>query len=225
MENNEILSEGTETEKKRSFKTVVSSTWFIITASITAVILLVAVMVLVSANKNGITIREVFGFEPRRIDYLNDNIDKYISIEESDYKGYDINIDLRKPDSLDVDNKVIQALAKNKGGTLYNGEYQEKKTVNAGDRAFVYYSGYILDENGNRAYEIAAANNFIDSASDAPMAVSVGGGGFVLGFELGLIGKTPSKFKVINGGTVEAGDIFLSEFCLNSIESFSKLYK
>ena len=192
---------GEETKSKKRFYT---ETWFVVVAIISSAIIILGILIGVAMGVQGLTFRELFGMEAKRLDFLSDSLNKYITVENKDYKNYDIEINLTKPNDMHLENKILQLLADNKGELLYDGKYQTKKVISPGDRIDFYYAAYVLDENGRRI-EIDALTNYGD---EAPESIEIGGGLFVDGFELGLVGKTPNPgFKAFHYGDVMEGDV------------------
>lgn len=147
--------------------------------------------------------------ETRRLDYLNDDLSRYLKIEKSDYTGYPIEIDIPSVSDIEVENAILQDLASKKGGLRFEGDYIRSEPVAAGDKVYIRYRGYTKDENGTQ-YEIESSSNFGDSY-DAELII--GSGQFVTGFELGLLGKVPNQYSKFEkwpaekGGKVLDGDV------------------
>ena len=140
------------------------------------------------------------------LDYINDDLSQYLEFDESVYKDYDIEIDIPSVSELEVDNAILQVLASKKGSLLYNGNYVLNRPAYAGDKVYIYYQGYEIDENGNRI-DLDGTSNL---SSSTPSEITLGGGQLVAGFELALVGKNPedySKFSKITEGRPQAGDI------------------
>ncbi len=141
-----------------------------------------------------------------RLDYINDDLSGYIEFDESAYKDYDIEIDIPSVSDVEVENEILKALAKNKGSLLYEGHYVLNRPAKAGDKVYIYYRGYELDADGNQI-DLDGTCNFSDST---PTELTLGGGQFIAGFELGLIGVVPedySKFEKATDGAVKDGDV------------------
>ena len=147
-----------------------------------------------------------------RVDFMNDNLSKYVSISKDVYT--DITLEITGVDpvrELDVENAILQALCKNKNKEpLYDGIYLKNQTLSAGDVVYLYYRGYTLDKDGNPNY-FDGGCNFSSEASE----LELGSGGFIPGFELNLIGKNAkdySAFKRVDSvGPIGDGDkIFIS---------------
>ena len=132
------------------------------------------------------------------IDFLNDNLRSYIDINEEDYKNYDITVNVPKPSDKDVEHKIIALLAKNKGELVNDGKYSRDEKIDAGDKAYIWYTGYELDENGKRT-DLAGTSNF---GSDGADEITVGLSDLVVGFDLSLIGKVPSDYSQFSKKTM-----------------------
>lgn len=140
------------------------------------------------------------------IDFLNDNLSYYIDIDEKDYKDYTIQINMPKPGETELQHEIIKLLAKKKGSLLHDGKYTTEEPIDAGDKAYIWYTGYELDENGKRT-DIPGSSNFWDTKPDE---IVVGDSDLVVGFDLALIGKIPAdycKFHKHRMGKVQEGDV------------------
>ena len=140
------------------------------------------------------------------IDFLKDNLNPYINIEEEDYKNYDITINIPKPSDKDIDHKILALLAKHKGELLNDGKYSTNEKIDAGDKAYIWYTGYELDENGKRI-DLANTSNFGNQSADE---ITVGLSDLVAGFDLSLIGKVPADYSTFSKNTmgrVGEGDV------------------
>ena len=146
---------------------------------------------------------------------MDDNLDKYISLSEDDYKNYPVTLKTEPIDELAVDNALIQALWAAKttdseyGSAIHNINGTEpKRALAAGDIIYAYYLGYYLDAEGRKIYFDGSSN--LGATSSDKKRIGIGEGSLYTGFELGLIGKNPWSFDGIsakNDGKVEAGDV------------------
>ena len=144
--------------------------------------------------------------ENREIDYLNDDLSRYIYLSEEDYKSFDVVVTVDPVTDMAVENKVLQALYKHRETITGEPKYYIDETVTPADKLLIYYRGYTLGENGEK-YDFNGGSNFSDSSA---YSLEIGSGSFVLGFELGLVGHNPkdySGFKKVTTGTVSAGDV------------------
>ncbi len=140
-----------------------------------------------------------------KVDYIDGDLSKYVYISPEDYKDFSVDIAIREPDATDIEFEIIKAL------TAYcervdEGAYKKEGTLGAADRAYIYYLGYTLDEQG-RKIQFNGGCNFDD---DTPYFLQLGTGRFVSGFEYNLIGKQIedyNKFSKITSGTVEEDQI------------------
>ena len=193
--------------KKKAFYT---RTWFIVTAAVTAFVLLVAMLIGIGMGVQGLTLRELFGLDEKRMDFLNDNLDKYIEIEDSDYKDYELEVCIPKPGEMDVENEILKLQAANKGGLKYNGSYMLSEPVTPGDKVYIFYTGYEINENGERVELDGTSNYSTYKDGGNGDELEIGSGSFVPGFELGLLGKIPmeySEFKTYRSGKVQENDV------------------
>lgn len=217
-----------EKKKKISFSDLLQQTWFIVIALILVVILISGIVIGIVMASTGLTLGEVFGIKVKRIDYANDDLDKYISIDSDDYKNLEMDIAIREPDERDVLDKKIQALAAaaKKAGYDKGGEFQKAEPIGAGDKIYFYYAAYVLDENGKRV-EIKGLNNCTNSGDENPTIYVVGSrdfsflwenkfddpseseykNEFIHHFDSELINEIPKEFKFFTFGEIKETDI------------------
>jgi len=174
----------------------------IITAAILAVIFIAAAVVFIVQ-----AVQKDKGFN-----YLTSDLSKYIEFTK-DYKNYELNVDIAKPHDIDVDIAILNLLCQDKSEeALHNGALVTSPIeIGAGDIVSIWYRGYLLGENGE---EIVVANmsNFGDKE---PHDLEIGSGGFIPGFELGLVGKNTgdySKFVKITEGKINQNQVAYVSF-------------
>ena len=223
-------TESTEKSKK-SFLDLFQHTWFIILSLVVAVVLVASVAIGIVMTTKGLTLGEVFGFKIKRIDYINDSLDKYISLEGDDYKDLEVDVAIREPDKMDLEDKKVELLAAaaKEAGLDKGGVYQKNEPIGAGDKIYFYYAAYIVDENGNRTQEVTGMNNCKNSYGGNLAEFVVGGSNFLFlnntllnessdnlqnyksefihGFQSGLIGKVPNQYKFFTVGEIQPSDI------------------
>lgn len=160
-------------------------------------------------------------------DYLTSNIGGYVNLSENDYKNFDIEIDIAKPHKKKADGTgvsdvevAILSMIANKIGTenpLFSGALKSNLMITPGDAAYIWYRGYIIDDNGKQV-EITGMSNFgssEESITSSSNALIIGSGKFVPGFELGLVGKDPTnypRFKKIKTGEVNANQVVYLDY-------------
>lgn len=169
----------------------------IVTAAVLAVIIGVAIYMTVD---NSIA-------EDKNFDYVESNLSNYVSFSEKDYKNYEIEIDIAKPHDIDPDIAILSLLAAKKGNVLNDGAaVTSPVNIKAGDIVYIWYRGYLLDDENNKVY-LSGMTNF---SGTEPKSLEIGSGEFTPGFELALVGKNTGdypKFTKITEGTVKAGQI------------------
>ena len=147
------------------------------------------------------------------IDFMNDDLSKFIYIAESDYKNFEADIKVDPVDDYDVRHAILQMLAANKAKEPEFKTFRENKTITAGDIVRLYYRGYTLGEGGEKNYFDGGCN-----FANAPHELEIGaatGKGFITGFELNLVGKNQKDYgtfkKLEAMGIIGATDkIFVS---------------
>lgn len=127
------------------------------------------------------------------VDFLKDDLAEYVEIDEKYYKNYTVTIDSDRV-ALDVENKIIQELCKQKSKESVKGD----GVISVGDVAHIYYKGYYM-KDGEPYYFDGGCN--MDSGK--PHALEIGSGGFIPGFEYNLIGKNPADYTKDNPIVVE----------------------
>ena len=175
----------------------------IITAAVLSVLFIVGMVFVI--------INEVQKNEDKNFDYITSDLSTYISMNEDLYKNYKISLDIAKPRKVDVDSVMLSLLADKKGGVKYEGRKQSSGKIDAGDEVYIYYRGYLLDEDGNEEPLDKCNFGSKDSAGDyTPALLEIGSNGFYPGLEVSLVGKTftsANNFVRITTGDVKAGQI------------------
>ena len=193
--------------------------WFIFLVAALAVVLIVVFFVGHKMVSEELTLAEALGLKEAKLDYLEDNLDKYLEIDREDYAGYEIKVDITKPGERELENKILSLLAENRGKLLYDGMYQHDKPLSAGDKAYIRFAAYTLDENGKRNelgitnYDAAKPLEYIvGSNNEITLGMDENSPSFVfpIGFDLGLVGKSPldcTEFEASSKGNVRDSDI------------------
>ncbi len=157
------------------------------------------------------------------VDYMNDDLSKYIYISRDDYVGYRVELDIDPVDDMAIDAAIAKAIYatrvdsddKNslKSGVEDDDLYARlpvtdgvQRLLRAGDTVYIRYIGYYTAEDGSRTYFDGGCN--FDDAD--PYELGIGSGSFIPGFETGLIGKNPedySKYGVVSNRAIAEGDV------------------
>lgn len=142
----------------------------------------------------------------REFDYMKTNLSSYVTISEKDYKNFEVIIVKDEIDDADIDRHINYLLYKNREkDAAYDGANVLNKPITVGDKVYIYYRGYTVDENGKET-ELSGGTNLTGEVA----TLEIGSGSFVQGFEEGLIGKIPKelvKFKKITTGNVSEGQV------------------
>ena len=150
-----------------------------------------------------IIVAVIVGASGKRVDYMNDNLGKYVYISESDYTNITgDSLAVEPVTDLDLEVKILSLLAKHKGSAKYGGKYVKNQNVNAGDVVYIYYRGFTLNEDGSRNYFDGGCN----FSSADPSSLEIGSGSFITGFEYNLLGKNPKDYSTLNKYST-SGDI------------------
>lgn len=142
------------------------------------------------------------------VDYLNDDLSKYVYISSEDYKNYPVSVPLLSVDESDVLREINKLLVEHKDeNALFGGASvrPDNYTIKLGDVVNIWYRGYSVDENGIKT-ELEGTSNF---QSSKPDALEIGSGSFVKGFEEALIGKPlhQKSLEFVTSGKIQEGDV------------------
>lgn len=128
------------------------------------------------------------------VDYLRDDLSDYVEIDEKYYKGYTVNVDPNRVTALDVENRIIQLLRKNKNGSPVEGD----GVITPGDIVYIYYKGYYIKDGEPHYFEGGDNTN-----EQNPYTLEIGSGSFILGFEYNLVGVRPVDHNESNPIVIE----------------------
>ena len=143
-----------------------------------------------------------------KVDYLKDDLSKYINISKEDYTGIEIDVPLVEYSDAMLTAEINKLIVKNKSEKAEHDGYGiTSAPIALGDVISFIYRVYTVDENGKQT-EIPGYCNFND---DNKATLEIGSqNGWFLGFEESLLGVVPQdndNFKKINAGTVTADDV------------------
>ena len=180
-------------KEKRSFKEFLGANKKALIIAISAVLLLAFVIGLVAVIINS--------FE---FDYLTSDLSRYITIKESDYKPFPVVMITDEIDDADVQRAIYKLLVENKSDEAkYDGATVLNMPISLGDTVYIYYRGYMLDEDGEEV-DFSGGCNF---SSSSETKLEIGSGTFIEGFEESLIGVVPNtltRFEKITSGNVSS---------------------
>lgn len=150
----------------------------------------------------------------RRFDYLTADLSRYVTVTREQYSHYDAVVSIDPVTDREVDNTILQMLAKNASKTpQYDGKYVKNRPVGAGDVLNIRYRGYTVDPETGVEIDLPKTCNFTDA--DAA-SLTLGAGGFVPGFELGLVGQNPADYAAFvcqqDGGSVAEDSIIFVKY-------------
>lgn len=189
---------GEEADEKETKKRFYTELWFILTLSGVAIVTLFVILVSV-ARSGGSSWSNLFGKDDKELDFINDSLDAYINIKESDYKNYEIAVPMLRPTEANVRNEINKAIAQNRGE--YEGTFVNSK-ISVGDDVKISYLGYQTDDVG-RKFLVSGASNYSKANTDSGLekiTVGLNSSVFGIGFDESLVGKQP------NGRLVNARD-------------------
>ena len=149
------------------------------------------------------------------VDYINDDLSKYITLSEDDYKNIVVSGPFQTFSEVDVQRKINKLLAENKSKTSeYDGLAMTTKPITVGDEVEFVYRGYTVDEDGNEV-DFSGGTNLnertkVEVGSNLIITENTTKSYFIPGFVEQFIGKRPAdyeSFSMQKSGTVEAGSV------------------
>lgn len=159
----------------------------------------------------------------KTLDYIKDNLSKYVSVPSELYNGYNVTVELPTVSDKDVEYEILELLCTHKitgDDAVVN---LPGVTVGAGDIANIYYRGYTLGEDGSKNY-FDGGCNFTDSV----YSLEIGSGTFIPGFEYNLVGKNQKDYATmtkVTNGKVEDGDLIYLTYSVYYADGQASLSK
>lgn len=155
-----------------------------------AAIVATTVIIIVNATKN------------EEFDYLKSDLSKYITLTEEDYSTITGKLDIAKDREVDFEHQILKLVASQKNKDSASDKQNGNVTITAGDEVELYYRGYVIGEDGEKEYLDGMTN--IAASSLSATTLEIGGGSFIPGFELALIGKTADQFPTLEDYIVKS---------------------
>ncbi len=187
-------------KKKAASKKELSKNQKIIIAAVAAVLAVALVAAFIIGLVNIIK-------QGKTLDYMKDDLSKYVYISPDDYKDYTVDINLMKADDVELQRKINALLVKHKseeakfdGAAVHKPDY----VLKVGDVANVWYSGYVIEDGVRR--DLPNMSNYV---SNTVYNLELGSGNFIRGFEEAIIGSSmmEASFKKYTSGLVNMGDV------------------
>ena len=199
--NNSKSRTGTVKAKKVDVPMTKKQKIFTLVASILIVAIVAGAVVMIVRAIRGV-----------HVDFMKDNLSRYISISPDDYTNIVVDIPLEEYDEQDLVSAINRILAENKSSEpKYNGAAYKSEAITLGDVVSIMYRGYYVDGEGKT---VEISSNFASGESvqlEIGSGKVIGGeGNFLPGFTDGMLGIVPSDytpFKLIGDGKVEDGDV------------------
>ncbi len=157
-----------------------------------------------------------------KFDYIEYDLHKYMEFGPEEYKNFSLTIDIAKPHLKnedgtgvsDVESEILKLIANDQVGNVVDyGAMYSDATIAAGDEVYLWYRGYIYDDNG-ALQEVTSLTNFYqttDFVIGSSNRLYVGLGEFPMkGLEMGLVGINSAKyadFVKITDRPVADGDV------------------
>lgn len=166
--------------------------WFILTVCAVAFVLLLTTLILI-AGGSGLTLKNMFGGKDEDLDFINDSLDRYINIKESDYKNYEIEIPIARPGEAELKNEINKLIAANRAEPLSTKDtYTTSVPIKVGNDIRISYLGYQLDDAGRKLL-VSGASNYESANTELDrFTVGLNSTVFGIGFEEALVGKMPN---------------------------------
>ncbi len=170
--------------------------WTTVVAGSLAVLLILTLVV-------GVAISAISN---RNIDYMKENLSKYITISKEDYSKFDVDAIFDTVDESDIDRQIMHLLYENKEkDPLYDGAGVKNIPITVGDKVNLFYRGYTINEKGQEV-DFEGGSNLAGEM----YGLDIGSLEFIKGFEESLIGINPKdypKFEKVTSGVVMEDDI------------------
>ena len=137
----------------------------------------------------------------RTVDYINDELDRYVYIDKDAYRGITVSISISEPQAVDLEEKIMQIIQPFREVNYtdsYNGTWLYEGELGACDRVGIYYKVYT---DGGKTL----CSNFSDFEKNKPLELFVGDGSFSVngyaasGFDLSLVGVRIEDYKDLEG--------------------------
>lgn len=168
-------------------------------------IIIISVSALVIIGVAAVILAAAFGAKDS-VDYIKDDLSKYIEISPEIYKNVEVDIPLLHYSDGALMREINSLLVKNKDkNALYNGANVTSVALSIGDVANIWYRGFTV-ENGVEK-DIENASNFTESTAHK---LELGSASFIAGIEEALIGVIPSqtpKFEKISSGKIAGSQV------------------
>lgn len=172
----------------------------------------------------------ISAFRSEKIDYLNDDLSKYIYIAPEDYRSYDVYANVDPIDELAVEDSIMQMLyTYRESGFAFDGQWlvnlprnadgEVTRLLSIGDVVEYRYRAYLLRGDGSRE---DLGQGFCNLDSEEPIELTIGEGTTYLGFEYGFIGKDHGEYSgmsVVTDRAIEEGDLIKLTYSKVQVDS------
>lgn len=192
----------------------------------TVKILSVSVAALVLVATVWLTVFFVLKSIDDKFDYIEYDLHKYMEFSPEDYKNFSLTVDIAKPHLKnedgsgvsDVESEILELIATDQYGNIIDNSGMYPDAVIApGDEVYLWYRGYIYDDNG-ALQEVASLTNFYQTdkfVTGSSNKLYVGLGEFPMkGLEMGLVGVNSAEYadfvKITDRPVAESDVVYLS---------------
>ena len=165
-----------------------------------------------------------------KVDYLNDDLSKYIYIAPEDYRSYDVYANVDPIDELAVEDSIMQMLYMyREDGFAFDGQWlvnlpkneegEVTRLLSIGDVVEYRYRAYLIREDGSRE---DLGQGFCNLDSEEPIELNIGEGTTYLGFEYGFIGRDHgehSSVSEVSDRAIKEGDFIKLTYSKVEVDS------
>ena len=151
--------------------------------------------------------------------YLGLNLSEYLYLDESYYKPFKYDNIVPPVTDFDVENEIIRLLCEYKIIPSKPAVNVPNVTISVGDVANIYYRGYTV-EDGVKNYFDGGCNFYYPC-----IALEIGSGTFIPGFEYNLIGKNQQDYATmtkVSEGKTQSGDVISFTYSVMYADGTSK---
>lgn len=168
--------------------------------------------------------------------YHDTDMTPYVYLSKDVYSDFDVKLEFDKPTDEDIEIAIMKLLYNNRSkdpfttddlngdgvkDDKYDGGNIKDMTVRVGDIANIFYRGH-YEKDGKTVWFDGGCN----FTSDKPHSLGIGSGGFIDGFEQGLVGKNMVDYatleRITEGDTVKGSDVIYISYTYTLYSGESK---
>lgn len=134
-------------------------------------------------------------------DYLAEDLSQYVHIAESDYKGYELTVNMGQITDYTVDQQIMHNLYEHRSDKAENPGKTVPLTV--GDLLEMCYRGYVKDEDGKEI----EVDGFSCMGDETSYKLGIGSASLPLGVESSLIGVVIADYPSLESVSKKTGEV------------------